>query len=93
MKRTRKKYLVFKTNQAGEGTVMGVFSSGKKAEAAIMADAKQQIQRVSNGENLHSPYYEKRSGQYRLTLSPGNLIVYRIENREEDSLCDSQIKV
>lgn len=93
MKRTRKKYLVFKTDQAGEGTVIGVFSSGKKAQAAIMAEAKHQIMKTSNEDSLRSPYYEKQSDQYKLTLSPGKVIHYRIERSEEDSLCSNQIKV
>ena len=93
MKRTRKKYLVFKTDRVGEGTVIDVFSSGKKAQAAIMAEAKQQTMKTSNEGSLRSPYYEKQSGQYRLTLSPDKVILYRVERREEDSLCDSQIKV
>ena len=38
MERTRKEYLVLKSDQAGEADIVGVFSSRRKAKAAAESD-------------------------------------------------------
>ena len=38
MERTRKEYLVLKSDQAGEADILGVFSSRRKAKAASETD-------------------------------------------------------
>ena len=39
MKRTRKEYLVLKSDRAGDAGIVGVFSSKRKARTAVEADA------------------------------------------------------
>lgn len=46
MERTRKEYLVLKSDQAGEADIVGVFSSRRKAKAAAESD--------HNEDNFHS---------------------------------------
>lgn len=46
MERTRKEYLVLKSDQAGEADIVGVFSSRRKAKAAAESD--------HNEDNSHS---------------------------------------
>ena len=41
MVRTRKKYLVLRSDRAGEADIVGVFSSGKKAKAAVAEDGRE----------------------------------------------------
>ena len=40
MERTRKEYLVLKSDRAGEADIVGVFSSKRKAKAAVETDNK-----------------------------------------------------
>ena len=93
MKRTRKKYLVLRQGQAEKGAVLGVFSSRKRAEKAVLTDAGRQIVRNTGENGAPCSYYEKISGRYRLVYSSGKHETYRIDVHEEDSLCDNQIKV
>ena len=46
MERTRKEYLVLKSDQAGEANIVGVFSSRRKAKAAAESN--------HNENNTHS---------------------------------------
>ncbi len=41
MVRTRKEYLVLRGDQEGEADIVGVFSSGKKAKAAVAEDGRE----------------------------------------------------
>ena len=41
MVRTRKEYLVLRSDRAGEADIVGVFSSGKKAKVAVAEDGRE----------------------------------------------------
>lgn len=47
MERTRKEYLVLRNDQAGEADIVGVFSSRKKARAAVGKDSERESNQSS----------------------------------------------
>ena len=83
--RIRKKCLVYRTDEAGERTLVGLFSSRRKAEAAILADCSGKKAVLGGTGPPGFPYIERIGARIRFVSAPGREAVYSIEFLVEDS--------
>ncbi len=89
-KRQRKKYLVLKGKKEGEMTLVGVFSSRRRAALAISVDSTRLV-----GESPGA-YLERDEFGFRLVRQGSEVLHYRVEVMIEDGdkkFLNNKIKV
>ena len=85
MKRERKKYLVFRKDREGERMSYGVFSSHRKAEAAVFADCARlaEMHRAKCPDDR--PLLERVRDGFRLAIGKQVEIQYSLATKCEDA--------